>query len=93
MIEVFLSQQIIAQLPFVPNEQQQLLIKQLGQFLASRRDDKAFLLRGYAGTGKTSIVSALVRAMDLFKQPTILLAPTGRAAKVISSYSGHAADP
>lgn len=63
----------------------------LAAFLLSRHADKAFLLRGYAGTGKTSLVGALVRTLDALKQKTVLLAPTGRAAKVFASYSGHAA--
>ena len=54
----------------------------------SRDERKAFILRGYAGTGKTSVVSALVRALSALKQPCVLLAPTGRAAKVLSRYSG-----
>lgn len=54
----------------------------------SRDARKAFILRGYAGTGKTSVVSALVRALAGLKQPCVLLAPTGRAAKVLSRYSG-----
>jgi exodeoxyribonuclease-5 len=51
----------------------------------------AFLLRGYAGTGKTSLVSALVRTVDKLGQKVVLLAPTGRAAKVFSSYAEHPA--
>lgn len=57
----------------------------------STDSEKVFLLRGYAGTGKTSVVSALVRALNELKQKTILLAPTGRAAKVIAGYSGFPA--
>ena len=91
MIERFLTQQIISQLPFVPTEEQNSLIVQLGQFLASHDPDKCFILRGYAGTGKTTVISALVKAMQTLNQTTILLAPTGRAAKVIAAYSGHAA--
>jgi exodeoxyribonuclease V len=53
--------------------------------------EKLFLLKGYAGTGKTSVISALVRALNELKQKTILMAPTGRAAKVISGYSGYPA--
>ena len=51
----------------------------------------AFSLRGYAGTGKTSLVGALVKAMDKLQQKSVLLAPTGRAAKVFSAYAGHPA--
>ncbi len=91
MIEHFLSQQIISRLPFVPTDEQHSLIVQLGQFLASHDQDKCFLLRGYAGTGKTTVVSALVKALQALNQTTILLAPTGRAAKVIAAYSGHPA--
>jgi len=53
--------------------------------------NKLFLLKGYAGTGKTSVVSALVRALNELKQKTVLMAPTGRAAKVIAGYSGYPA--
>lgn len=91
MIEHFLTQQIISQLPFVPTDEQNSLIVQLGQFLALHDQNKCFLLRGYAGTGKTTVVSALVKALEQLNQTTILLAPTGRAAKVIAAYSGHAA--
>ena len=49
------------------------------------------MLRGYAGTGKTSLVGALVRTLDKLQQKSILLAPTGRAAKVFSAYAGHPA--
>ncbi len=91
MISNFLAQQITSQLPYTPNEQQTLLIKELGQFLASHDPNKLFLLKGYAGTGKTTIVSALVGALSTLKQTTILLAPTGRAAKVIANYSHHSA--
>lgn len=63
----------------------------LSQFLCSPKADVAFLLRGYAGTGKTSLVGALVRTLDFLKQKVVLLAPTGRAAKVFSAYAGHPA--
>ncbi len=63
----------------------------LGAFLVSTEREKAFILRGYAGTGKTSVVSALVRALEKLRQPCVLLAPTGRAAKVIARYSGRPA--
>ena len=67
------------------------MFRALGAFLVSRDAQKAFILKGYAGTGKTSVISALVRAMQALKQPCVLLAPTGRAAKVLSRYSGEQA--
>jgi exodeoxyribonuclease-5 len=60
-------------------------------FLSGELDDKCFILRGYAGTGKTTSVAALVKALPKFKLRAVLLAPTGRAAKVMSSYSGRKA--
>jgi len=91
MLQNFITSRIQAQLPFEPNEQQILLLDALGSFLMSTDKEKLFLLKGYAGTGKTSVISALVRALIELKQKTILLAPTGRAAKVISGYSGYPA--
>jgi len=91
MLQNFIASRIHAQLPFEPTEQQSKLIEKLGEFLMSSDNQKVFLLRGYAGTGKTSVVSALVRALNELKQKNILLAPTGRAAKVIASYSGFSA--
>jgi len=91
MLEDFIIGRIKAELPFEPNEEKEGLFKALGAFLVSRDARKVFLLRGYAGTGKTSVMSALVRALDSLKQPCVLLAPTGRAAKVLSRYSGFPA--
>ena len=63
----------------------------LARFLVSERPMEAFLLRGYAGTGKTALASALVKTLDQLQQRVVLMAPTGRAAKVFALYSGHAA--
>ena len=52
---------------------------------------EAFLLRGFAGTGKTTLIGALVKTLDSLKQRVVLMAPTGRAAKVFALYSGHPA--
>ena len=71
-----------------PTKEQEKAISLLSDFLLSRERDSVFLLKGYAGTGKTSLLAALVRTMKLLQQRVILLAPTGRAAKVLSSYAG-----
>ena len=91
MLTDFIIGRIKAELPFEPNAEKEGLFQALGAFLVSRDERKAFILRGYAGTGKTSVMSALVRALDGLKQPCVLLAPTGRAAKVLSKYSGFPA--
>ena len=90
-MEDFIISRIKAELPFEPNEEKAGLFQALGAFLVSRDERKTFILRGYAGTGKTSVMSALVRALETLKQPCVLLAPTGRAAKVLSRYSGRQA--
>lgn len=91
MLQNFIAARIKDQLAFEPTEQQVQLLDALGTFLMSTDPEKLFLLKGYAGTGKTSVVSALVRALNELQQKTMLLAPTGRAAKVIAGYSGFPA--
>jgi len=91
MLKNFISAKIREHFAFEPTAEQEQLIAQLGDFLVSTVREKLFLLKGYAGTGKTSIVSALVRALNELGQKTVLLAPTGRAAKVLSAYSGVSA--
>ena len=71
-----------------PTKEQEKVISLLSDFLLSRERDSVFLLKGYAGTGKTSLLAALVRTMQQLEQRIMLLAPTGRAAKVLSSYAG-----
>lgn len=72
--------------PFTPHQQQ--AAERIGAFLADPRDNQAFILRGYAGTGKTSLVAAVVRVWQRLDRPVVLLAPTGRAAKVLSMHAG-----
>ena len=67
------------------------LLLLLTKFILSKNDKKAFVLRGYAGTGKTSIMAAIVKALGELKQPVVLLAPTGRAAKVLARYANKSA--
>jgi exodeoxyribonuclease-5 len=87
MLEQFIKNRIIANLSFTPNEGQNDLLDKLSQFVVSPAKRKAFILLGYAGTGKTSITAALVKAYQELQQKIVLLAPTGRAAKVISRYA------
>ncbi len=91
MIHRYLAAQIKNNFPFTPTTEQENTIERLAEFLLSDNDRKFFLLCGYAGTGKTSLISALVRTMEQLERKTVLLAPTGRAAKVFSSYSGKSA--
>jgi exodeoxyribonuclease-5 len=91
MINNYLERQIKGIFSYEPTNEQENVIKNLSSFIVSPSAHTIFLLRGYAGTGKTSLVSALVRTLVGMKQKVVLLAPTGRAAKVFSSYAGHPA--
>ena len=75
-----LLEQIKRKFLYKPTSEQENALKLLTDFLLSPDSDEVFLLKGYAGTGKTSLVSALVKTLDELKQKCILLAPTGRAA-------------
>ena len=86
------GQDILRQLPYDPNEQQMDLIAALAKFTVDADSQSLFLLNGYAGTGKTSLTGALVRVITSYGGKAKLLAPTGRAAKVFSLYSGQQAE-
>lgn len=82
---------ILSFFPHTPTEGQRETCSQIAAFLFDPDPNSAFLLTGYAGTGKTSLVSALIQAAPGMKLSTMLLAPTGRAAKVLASYSHRTA--
>ncbi len=75
----------------IPTSQQREVFFMLEKFLPSSDGEECFVLKGYAGTGKTTLISALVKVLPQIKLKSVLLAPTGRAAKVISNYSGRKA--
>ena len=89
MINSYISQQIERNFPYKPTDDQFLALHTLTEFLLSEEPDSLLLMKGYAGTGKTSLVGALVKTLNELKQKTFLLAPTGRAAKVFSGYAGQ----
>lgn len=91
MLNNDLSQQIKRNFLYKPTSEQEITIDSFVNFLFSLKVDTIFLLKGYAGTGKTTLISALVKTLDQLKQKCVLLAPTGRAAKVFSHYAGHPA--
>lgn len=77
--------------PHEPTQQQTELFNLLHIFLQKDNGDECFILKGYAGTGKTTVLGALVKALKHYNYKSVLLAPTGRAAKVITNYSGRKA--
>jgi exodeoxyribonuclease-5 len=74
---------------FEPTDGQAIVMYHLSAFLLSQKENPTYILRGYAGTGKTTLVKTLVRTLPYIGMRYVLMAPTGRAAKVLSSYTGQ----
>ena len=81
-----LSSIIIHNLSSTINRKQQLAVEQICTFINDKKNKSIFVLKGYAGTGKTFIISNVVKNLWKIKKSVILLAPTGRSAKVLSGY-------
>ena len=81
------SQLLINKFSFKPTDDQITAIQELSMFLISKNEIGLFILKGYAGTGKTTLMKTLVDNVKFLKYNICLLAPTGRAAKVLSNYS------
>ena len=91
MLRNFVAAKILENLAFQPTEGQKAMIEELGGFVGSDDSGELMLVRGFAGTGKTTLVNSLVKTLASMKQKSVLLAPTGRAAKVLSAYTGLSA--
>ena len=91
MIQDELKYRILQTFGLVPTEEQAHALDVFSMFMTDREEHVVMILRGAAGTGKTSIAGAIVKALVSLNQKLILLAPTGRAAKVFSLHAGHAA--
>jgi exodeoxyribonuclease-5 len=91
MLKDHLKNSIIKSLGHSPTNDQVKLIDSLSEFIIDTESRKIFLVKGFAGTGKTTVISALVKTTEELKIKSLLLAPTGRAAKVLSSYSQKSA--
>ncbi|WP_396174597.1 ATP-dependent RecD-like DNA helicase [Flavobacterium sp.] len=79
------------QFPFQPTVKQDIFFQQIAVFLTNTNKDELFVLKGYAGTGKTTVISTIVNNLVSINKKYVLLAPTGRAAKVIANYSNKPA--
>ena len=88
MLQDELVYQIETRFGHVPTAEQRRALQVFAAFMTDREEQSVMILRGSAGTGKTTLASAIVRAMLAMKQKLVLMAPTGRAAKVFSNYSG-----
>ncbi len=87
MVNQFIEDLLRDNLDFDPTPGQVGLIHSLANFIGTPGENEIFLVKGYAGTGKTTVVNALVKTLNALKLSSVLLAPTGRAAKVLSSYT------
>jgi exodeoxyribonuclease-5 len=88
---VYIKNLLSQQFQWSPTPQQEQVFELLANFLHTFSKNSCFILKGYAGTGKTTIISALVQSLPRINKKSVLLAPTGRAAKVMSAYSGRRA--
>ena len=78
---------LIRNFPFQPTEKQEIFFQKIAFFIVDYSNDSIFVLKGYAGTGKTTVISTIVNNLIEINKKYVLLAPTGRAAKVIANYS------
>ena len=83
--------EVMAQLPYEPNDDQLVFIVAMGRFVFTRTERALLVLNGYAGTGKTSLTGAIVKVLTSWHHRCVLLAPTGRAVHIFTEYSGHTA--
>ena len=86
MLNTYIARQIYEKISFETTFSQKKVVEMLSDYLSEPKTDQIFVLNGYAGTGKTTLLAAVVEVLDAMQVPTVLLAPTGRAAKVLSRY-------
>ncbi|MCF8335520.1 MAG: AAA family ATPase [Bacteroidales bacterium] len=91
MLKKHIVDQLIKNLKYTPTESQKTLFDSLADFIINWGSNEIFLITGYAGTGKTTTIKTLINTLYSFKINSILMAPTGRAAKVLSSYTSKPA--
>ncbi|MBS9463682.1 AAA family ATPase [Flagellimonas sp. 389] len=82
---------LLEKFPHAPTIKQQVALEKLSKFVLNTKQEEVFLLKGFAGTGKTTLVGTIVNSLWKVKMSAVLMAPTGRAAKVMSVYSGNKA--
>ncbi len=86
-----LDKKLLKRFPFIPTNDQRTVITHLTAFDSSKKEHPLYILKGYAGTGKTTLISIYVKELKEAKRKCVLMAPTGRAAKVLSQYTGYKA--
>lgn len=91
MIKNHLKSLLLANFQFNPTSSQMKLIEELAFYMSDNEPDRVFIIKGYAGTGKTTILNSITKTLESLKIRSVLMAPTGRAAKVMVGYTGLAA--
>jgi exodeoxyribonuclease-5 len=91
MLKNHVADLLFQKLNYFPTPSQKKLIEVLAEYVIEDNLNKVLIIKGYAGTGKTTVISTLVNVLDSLGRKSVLLAPTGRAAKVLTSYSGKSA--
>ena len=86
-----LQEKLRLHFPFDPTNKQNQIITDVSEFATTIGNKSIFMLKGYAGTGKTTLISTLVKSLPVLGKRSVLIAPTGRAAKVLSKYSKKSA--
>jgi exodeoxyribonuclease-5 len=89
MRDIIIYNNLCKNLGNIPTDDQSAALMKIAGYICDNNNDVIFLMTGYAGTGKTSVISSIVKTLDLLRMRSVLLAPTGRAAKVLASYSGR----
>ena len=91
MREKIIFSSLCKNLGYTPTEDQSTALRLIAEYIVENNNDNIFLLTGYAGTGKTSVINSFVKTLEILKMKSVLLAPTGRAAKVLTSYTSNSA--
>jgi exodeoxyribonuclease-5 len=91
MRDTIIYNNLCSNLGNIPTDDQSEALRKIAAYICDNTNDVIFLMTGYAGTGKTSVISSIVKTLDLLRMRSVLLAPTGRAAKVLSYYAGKQA--
>ena len=91
MVEKSFYSSFLVHFGCIPTESQSVLFSELEKFIRNKNSKEIFIIKGYAGTGKTTTISTVVNNLWRIGKKAVLLAPTGRAAKVISGYSNKPA--
>ena len=91
MLNTYIAGQIYAKISFETTFSQKKVVEKLSEWISSSDYEQIFILNGYAGTGKTTLIAAFVAVLEQMGIKSILLAPTGRAAKVLTRYSNREA--